>query len=181
MFEGFASSKSASSGPHAVVFAWHAAPSGGSSSSSRSGSYEVGGRNNMFRVAVRSVKDAHPQLPIFVFTNGIVSDPDTRSRVTIITVDLLKESGLDELLRGRGDKAAAVREGVKIQALLTGAHRSRHCCCILIAFFLGWRRNILPPLVVYLDVDIVITSATPQFNILEMLKPLKVCVTGFLL
>jgi hypothetical protein len=68
----------------AVVYSWHVGKAG---SDVRWGDYEVGGGDGaMFASSVRSVKETHPDLPIFLFTNGNVSREEVKRDVTVVEV-----------------------------------------------------------------------------------------------
>ena len=70
-------------------------------------------------------------------------------------VDLLKEGGLDKVVKETGD----VKFGfaTKAQSLLT-----------------GWDRGLIPEKVIHLDVDIVVVQSTPFFNFAYAIEPLQV-------
>lgn len=100
----------------AVVFSWHV---GNAISDTRWGHSAVGGEGNLFKMAVQSVRDTHPDMPIYLFTNGVVTDAQTEKAITVIKVDLAKEAGLDALLNAP-NADAKVGFGTKLQAVRTG-------------------------------------------------------------
>ena len=102
-------------GKVAVVFSWHV---GIENSDVRWGSRLVGNAGNMFAVAVKSVNEAHPELPIYLFTNGHVADLNTASRIEIIQTDLMEEAGLYELYNKHKDMKIGF--GTKAQSVITG-------------------------------------------------------------
>ena len=99
-----------------MVFSWHV---GNAKSDVRWGDDAVGGTGNLFKAAVLSVRETHPDMPIYLFTNGVVLDEDTRRAITVVRVDLAREAGLDAQLRGP-DADAKVGFGTKLQSILTG-------------------------------------------------------------
>ncbi len=51
-----------------------------------------------------SCKNAHPEIPIYLFTNVPEIDPDTRKNLhRAYYVDLVKESGFEDLILQTGD------------------------------------------------------------------------------
>ena len=107
----------------AVVFSWHV---GNSVSDVRWGDDVVGGNNgNLFKAAVNSVRETHPDLPIYLFTNGRVIDSEILDTPNfhLVRVDLAEEAGLTDLLSGL---AADAKVGfvTKLQSILTGYFES---------------------------------------------------------
>lgn len=135
----------------AVVFSWQV---GNPDSDVRWGSRQVGNAGDMFKVAVKSIYETHPGMPIYLFSNGDLNDPEVRGMLTqVIDVDLMAAAGLDRLYAINGDDKLGF--GTKPQAILT-----------------GWDMDILPEYVIYLDVDIAVSSASPRFNLYSIVEPL---------
>lgn len=117
------------------------------------------GKGYEFQVAVKSFHDAHPEIPIYLFTNvPHTVPPSTRKLIyRVYDVDLMKEAGLDKLYKETNDQKYGF--GIKPQALIT-----------------GWKRNILPEKVLLFDVDIVLLDdPSEHVNLYHMLEPLQVC------
>lgn len=117
----------------AVVFSWHV---GNAESDVRWGDDAVGGRGNLFKAAVLSVRQTHPDMPIYLFTNGAVLDEDTRNSITLVRVDLAREAGLNALLSAP-NADAKVGFGTKLQSILTGESRApsaMYLCITHLAF-----------------------------------------------
>ena len=70
-------------------------------------------------------------------------------------VDLLKEGGLDMIVKETGDLKFGF--ATKAQSLIT-----------------GWERGLIPDRVIHLDVDIAIVRSTPIFNLGYAIEPLEV-------
>jgi hypothetical protein len=135
----------------AVAFSWQVGRPG---TDVRWGYREVGGEGNMFKVAVKSIYETHPGMPIYLFTNGDLQDPEVHAMLTrVVRVDLMAAAGLDKLYAISGDDKLGF--GTKPQSILT-----------------GWEMGILPEYVIYLDVDTSIASASPRFNLYSMVEPL---------
>lgn len=141
-------------GDKCIVFSWQSITN--VKSDGRWGRSTVG-TGNEFRVAVKSIRDSHPSLPIFLFTNIQASniDADIRKNITVVEVDLMSEANLYDLLHSTKD--SKVGFGTKPQSLIT-----------------GWEKGILPNYVLYLDIDIIIAKNTPEFNLDTIFEPLKV-------
>ncbi len=73
----------------------------------------------------------------------------------IYVIDLLKENGVDEIIRETGD----VKFGfaAKAQALIT-----------------GWEKGLIPDKVIHFDADIAVVATYPHFNLLNVFEPLQV-------
>lgn len=122
----------------------------------RFGITDTVGEGNEFNVAVKSVHDAHPELPIYLITNAKYLDSETMKLIyRIYNVDLLKESGLDKLYEQTGDTKFGF--GTKAYSILA-----------------GWKMRVLPEYVIYFDVDIVIIEVTQRWNLYTMFDVLKV-------
>lgn len=74
----------------------------------------------------------------------------------IHVVDLLKEGGLDKIVKETGDLKFGF--ATKAQSLIT-----------------GWEKNIIPEKVIHLDVDIAIVRSTEHFNLEYAIEPLQAC------
>ncbi len=115
------------------------------------------GRGDEFKVAVKSCYDAHPEIPMYLFTNVEYLDADIQSMLhRIYKVDLMLESGLDKLYASTGDSKFGF--GTKAYSVIS-----------------GWKWGVLPEWVLHLDVDIVILETSKRWNLMKMFEPLKVC------
>ena len=140
----------------AVVFSWHRNTKLGDAR--WQGGRQSVGVGNEFKVAVLSVKEALPTVPIYIFTNVPKSeiDRDIVKLVTVVRVDLFATAGLDELMNIK--KYERIGFGTKPQSLIY-----------------GWERGVLPEYVLYLDIDIIITGneETSGRTLMDVFKPLK--------
>lgn len=140
----------------AVVFSWHRNTKLGDAR--WQGGRQSVGVDNEFKVAVLSVKEALPTVPIYIFTNVPKSeiDRDVVKLVTVVRVDLFATAGLDELMNIK--KYERIGFGTKPQSLIY-----------------GWERGVLPEYVLYLDIDIIITGneETSGRTLMDVFKPLK--------
>ena len=99
------------------MFSWHV---GNAVTDTRWGDDVVGGKKgNLFKAAVFSVKDTHPNMPIYLFTNGKIFDEYLLSVLTIVEVDLAKHAGFDRM-HSNYQADAKLGFGTKLQAVLTG-------------------------------------------------------------
>eukprot|EP00607_Mallomonas_marina_P009850 CAMPEP_0182419372 /NCGR_PEP_ID=MMETSP1167-20130531/3834_1 /TAXON_ID=2988 /ORGANISM="Mallomonas Sp, Strain CCMP3275" /LENGTH=572 /DNA_ID=CAMNT_0024594261 /DNA_START=114 /DNA_END=1832 /DNA_ORIENTATION=- len=144
------SSFSKTDSPHAVVFSWHVSAR---KNDHRWGSASIG-NGNEFKVAVLSLKNSHPDLPVYVFTNAREIDPEIRQHVQIVNVDLMVEAGLDKILEEDGDNKIGF--GTKAMSLIY-----------------GFENDILPDKVLYLDVDVIVLQRTEEFNLMRTFEPLE--------
>lgn len=116
------------------------------------------GHGNEFKVALLGLRDAHPEIPIYLFTNIKIIPRDIKKLITHVhVIDLLEEGGINEIILQTGD----VKFGFacKAQALIS-----------------GWKRGLLPDRVIHFDVDIAIVSTYPSFNMYNVFQPLQVCI-----
>lgn len=119
------------------------------------------GHKNEFKVALLGLREAHPDIPIYLFTNIENVEPDISSLIDVIhVVDLLKEGGLDKIVKETGDLKFGF--ATKAQSLIT-----------------GWERKIIPDKVIHLDVDIAIVRSTQFFNLEYAIEPLQVISSAF--
>lgn len=117
-----------------------------------------------FFVAVRSIRDQYPEIPIYLFTNVNVTSLSLTSwqqeileQIVVIEIDLLEEAHLTSLYRqNRDDKLVF---GTKPQALLS-----------------GWKYGVLPDFVLLLDMDVIIHFQQEYHNLLTPFTALKVCI-----
>lgn len=117
---------------------------------------ETVGEGFEFDVAVLSCFEAHPEIPIYLFTNAKLLDRKTHSMIhRVYKVDLLKESGLDELYKATGD--AKFGFGTKAYSVVY-----------------GWEHGLIPDRVVHFDVDITIIEVSERWNLHTMFEPLQV-------
>lgn len=114
------------------------------------------GHKNEFKVALLGLKEAHSDIPIHLFTNIEDVDKDIRQHIDAVhVVDLLKEGGLDTIVKETGDLKFGF--ATKAQSLIT-----------------GWERGLIPDRVIHLDVDIAIVRSTTVFNLGFAIEPLEV-------
>ena len=114
------------------------------------------GHGNEFKVALWGLREAHPNIPIFLFTNMKQQPRDIEKLIDhIYVIDLLAENGVDDIIRETGD----VKFGfaAKAQALIT-----------------GWERGLIPDKVIHFDADIAVVATYPHFNLLNVFEPLQV-------
>jgi len=138
---------------YAIVFSWHSV--GREVNDVRWDSPTVG-RGNEFKVAVLSCKEAHPDIPIYFFTNVKSYDATIRPNLhRAYQVDLLKESKVDKIIEATGDSKFGFIS--KAQSLLT-----------------GWSWGVLPERVIHLDVDIVLMSSDEGRDLHTVFRPLDV-------
>lgn len=123
---------------------------------SRFGVINTVGKGNEFNIAVRSCYEAHPEIPIYLFTNAQYLHPDTLSMLhAVYEVNLMVESGLDELYQATQDPKFGF--GTKAYSVVT-----------------GWNMGVLPEWVLHFDVDITIVSVSQRWNLYTMFEPLQV-------
>jgi len=140
---------------YGIVFSWHSRPSKIGEMIDPRWQHDTIGSGNEFRVAVLSCKNAHPEIPIYLFTNVPSIDPDIRKNIhRAYQVDLLKESGFEELIRRTGDPKFGFIS--KAQSLIT-----------------GWALGVLPEKVVHLDVDVLLVCTSERRDLYSVFEPLK--------
>lgn len=146
----------------AVVFSWHRNVKLGDSrwqaGGAGTGKTSVG-VGNEFKVAVLSVTAALPGVPVYLFTNVPKSeiDRDVVKLITVVKVDLFVEAGLHTLMDQRNPPYERIGFGTKPMSLIY-----------------GWEREILPPYVLYLDVDIIVAGDEDSAGrtLFDVYKPL---------
>ena len=127
----------------------------------RWGSDQIG-HGNEFKVALLGLRDAHPEIPIYLFTNIKIIPNDIKTLITrTYVIDLLEEGGINDIIQQTGD----VKFGFacKAQALIS-----------------GWDKGLLPDRVIHFDVDIAIVSTYPSFNLYNVFQPLQVLIFAIL-
>lgn len=140
---------------YGIVFSWHSQAESNTKLNDVRWEYKRIGAGNEFRVAVLSCKEAHPEIPIYLFTNLKTIDPDIRANIfRVYYVDLLKDAKLDEVIERTGDTKFGF--ATKAQSLLT-----------------GWDLGVLPDKVLHLDVDIILLSTSERRNLYNLFEPLK--------
>eukprot|EP01041_Mallomonas_annulata_P008439 gene8439-17401_t len=140
---------------YAIVFSWHTKTHTSGPTNDPRWDHSKIGSGNEFRVAVLSCKNAHPEIPIYLFTNVKHIDKDIRDMLhRVYYVDLMKESGVDVLIKKTGDTKFGFIS--KAQSMLT-----------------GWDWGVLPDKIVHLDVDIVFISKDERRDMYSVFEPLK--------
>lgn len=143
----------------AIVFSWHRNVKLGDSRWQNSAGKPSIGVGNEFKVAVLSVTAALPGIPVYLFTNVPKSeiDRDVVKLITVIKVDLFVEAGLHTLMNQRDPPYERIGFGTKPMSLIY-----------------GWEREMLPPYVLYLDVDIIVAGDEDSAGrtLADVFKPL---------
>ena len=143
----------------AIVFSWHRNVKLGDSRWQGGAGKQSIGVGNEFKVAVLSVTAALPGVPVYLFTNVPKSeiDRDVVKLITVVKVDLFVEAGLHTLMDQRNPPYERIGFGTKPMSLIY-----------------GWERDLLPPYVLYLDVDIIVAGDEDSAGrtLADVFKPL---------